>query len=201
VLEHLAGCPACSDQFRELARVRGAVGRLPAATPPARLSSVLRVVASQERSRLFARKHPFRSLAGQFHLWVENLMRPLAIPLAGGLISALVLFGMLMPTFAFQRNVSNDVQVALFTQPAVKDQNSFALPDEDFVVEVLVDGQGRMIDYAVTEGPSLGKNNELRSAIENKLLFMEFTPATAWGAPRFGKIRLSLHRSLLTVKG
>jgi hypothetical protein len=201
VLEHLAGCPACSDQFRELARVRGAVGRLPAATPPARLSSVLRVVASQERSRLLARKHPFRSLGGQFHLWVENLMRPLAIPLAGGLISALVLFGMLMPTFAFQRNVSNDVQVALFTQPAVKDQNSFALPDEDFVVEVLVDGQGRMIDYAVTEGPSLGKNNELRSAIENKLLFMEFTPATAWGAPRFGKIRLSLHRSLLTVKG
>jgi hypothetical protein len=158
-------------------------------------------MASQERSRLLARKHPFRRFAGQFHLWVENLMRPLAIPLAGGLISAMLLFSMLMPTFAFQRNLGNDVQVALFTEPTVKDQNPFALPDEDFVIEVLVDGQGRMIDYAVIQGPSLIKNNELRRAIENKLLFMEFTPATAWGAPRFGKILVSLHRSLDTVKG
>lgn len=201
MLEHLAGCPDCEVQFRELARVRDAVGKMPAVAPPARLSSVLRVMASQERSRLLARKHPFRRFAEQFHLWVENLMRPLAIPLAGGLISAMLLFSMLMPTFAFQRNLSNDVQVGLFTEPTVKDQNPFALPEEDFVVEILVDGQGRMIDYAVTQGPSLVKNNELRSAIENKLLFMEFTPATAWGAPRFGKIRLSLHRSLVTVKG
>lgn len=200
MLEHLAGCPACEVQFRELARVRHVVGQLPAVAPPAELGSVLRVMASQERSRLLARKHPFRCFAEQFHLWVENLMRPLAIPLAGGLVSAMLLFGMLMPTFAFQRNPSNDVQVALFTEPTVKDQNPFALPDADFVIEILVDGQGRMIDYSVIQGPSL-KNSELRRAIENKLLFMEFTPATAWGAPRFGKIRLSLHRSLDTVRG
>jgi hypothetical protein len=200
VLEHLAGCPDCEVQLGELARVRDAVGKLPAVAPPAHLSSVLRVMASQERSRLLARKHPFRHLAGQFHLWVENLMRPLAIPLAGGLVSAILLFGMLMPTFAFQRNLSNDVQVALFTEPAVKAQNPFALPDEDIVIEVTIDGQGRVIDYAVTQGPSLLKNHELRRAIENKLLFMEFTPATAFGAPRFGRMYLSFNRTLVTVK-
>jgi len=200
VLEHLAGCPDCEVQLGELARVRDAVGKLPAVAPPAHLSSVLRVMASQERSRLLARKHPFRHLAVQFHLWVENLMRPLAIPLAGGLVSAMLLFSMLMPTFAFQRNLSNDVQVALFTEPAVKAQNPFALPDEDIVIEVTIDGQGRVIDYAVTQGPSLLKNHELRRAIENKLLFMEFTPATAFGAPRFGKMYLSFNRTLVTVK-
>jgi hypothetical protein len=200
VLEHLADCPDCETQFGELARVRDAVARLPVVAPPAHLSSVLRVMASQERSRLLARRHPIRHFADRFHLWVENLMRPVAIPLAGGLISAMVLFSMLMPTFAFQHNLTNDVQVALFTEPTVKDQNPFALPNEDFVIEVLVDGQGRMIDYTVIQGPSL-KNAELRSAIENKLLFMEFTPATAWGAPTYGKIRLSLHRTLDTVRG
>ena len=200
MLEHLAGCPDCEVQLGELARVRDAVGKLPAVAPPAHLSSVLRVMASQERSRLLARKHPFRHLAGQFHLWAENLMRPVAIPLAGGLVSAMLLFGMLMPTFAFQRNLSNDVQVALFTEPAVKAQNPFALPDEDIVIEVTIDGQGRVIDYAVTQGPSLLKNHELRRAIENKLLFMEFTPATAFGAPRFGRMYLSFNRTLVTVK-
>jgi hypothetical protein len=164
------------------------------------LNSALRVMASRERTRRLARQHPFRESADRFRLWVDNLMRPLAIPLAGGLISAMLLFSMLMPSLASVRNFSNDVQVALFTEPAVKAQNPFALPDEDFVVEVIIDGQGRMIDYTITQGPSVVKNNELRRAIENKLLFMEFTPATAFGKPRFGKMYLSFNRTNITVK-
>jgi len=200
VSEHLAGCPECRLRTRGLAQVRAAVGSLPPAVPPPHLNSALRVMASRERTRRLARQHPFREFADRFRLWADNLMRPLAIPLAGGLISAMLLFSMLMPSLAFPHNSSNDVQVALFTQPAVKAQNPFALPDEDFVVEVIIDGQGRMIDYTITQGPSVVKNSELRRAIENKLLFMEFTTATAFGKPRFGKMYLSFNRTNITVK-
>ena len=200
VSEHLSACPECQLRTRELALVRNAVGSLPPAVPPAELTGALRVMASRERARLIARRHPLQQFAGRFHLWVDNLMRPLAIPLAGGLISAMLLFSMLMPSLASVRNFGNDVQVGLFTEPAVKAQNPFALPDEDFVVEVIIDGQGRMIDYTITQGPSVMKNSELRRAIENKLLFMEFTPATAFGAPRFGKMYLSFNRTNITVK-
>jgi hypothetical protein len=162
---------------------------------------MLRVMASQERNRRLAWMHPFQHFADRFHLWVENLMRPLALPLAGGLISALFLFGTIIPTFAFHRNFSvNDVPVALFTEPTVKAQNSLGLPDDDLVIEVILDGQGRVIDYTIIQGPSLASNSELRRAIENKLLFMEFTPATAFGVSMRGKLTLSFNRWNVTVK-
>lgn len=199
VLQHLSGCPDCTMQFERLTLVREAVGKLPVAVPPPHLTSMLSVMASQERKRRLVRMHPFRHYSDRFRLWLENLMRPLALPLAGGLISAMLLFGMLVPTFTFHRNLSsNDVPVALFTEPAVKAQNSLGLPDDDLVVEVMLDWQGRVIDYTIIQGPSL--NSEQRRAIENKLLFMEFTPATAFGVSTVGKLYLSFNRTNVTVK-
>lgn len=201
MLQHLTACTSCTTQFEQLARVREAVEQLPAAAPPPHLTSMLRVMASQERNRRLMRMHLFRHYSDRFHLWVENLMRPLALPLAGGLISAMLLFGTILPTFAFHRNFSsNDVPVALFTEPAVKSQNSLGLPDDDLVVEVILDGQGRVIDYTIIQGPSLASNSEIRRAIENKLLFMEFTPATAFGVNTLGKLYLSFSRTNVTVK-
>lgn len=201
VLQHLAACQGCTTRFEQLTRVHEAVGKLPVAAPPPHLTSMLRVMASQERNRRLVRMHPFQHFADRYHLWVENLMRPLALPLAGGLISAMLLFGTIIPTFAFHRNLSGaDVPVALFTEPTVKAQNSLGLPDDDLVVEVILDGQGRVIDYTIIQGPSLASNSELRRAIENKLLFMEFTPATAFGVSTRGKLYLSFSRTHVTVK-
>lgn len=202
MLRHLDGCPNCEVQFAQLLRVRDAVGKLSMAVPPAELTSALRVMASRERNRRVARNHPFRCLADRFHLWSDNLMRPLALPFAGGLVSAILLFSMLVPTFSFsfQRTFGADVPVSLFTEPAVKAQSPFGYPDEDCAVEVLVDGQGRMIDYTITQGPNLPKDSEARRAIENTLLYTEFTPATAFGQPRSGKMVLKFNRTNVNVK-
>ncbi len=172
------------------------------ATPPAHLSSMLRVMASRERNRRLARKHPFRHLVDRFHLYSDNLMRPLALPFAGGLVSAVLLFSMLVPSFSFsfQRTFGNDVPVALFTEPTVKIQSPFGYPDEDLAVEVLVDDQGRMIDYTITQGPDLPKDSEARRAVDNYLLYTEFTPATAFGQPRSGRTQVKFTRTAVHVK-
>ncbi len=128
-------------------------------------------------------------------------MRPVALPAAGGLLAAMLLFAMLMPTLALQaRRGAGDVPVALFTEPAVKAQTPFGFGDADIGVEVLVDGQGRMIDYTVTQSGSLAKDPDLRRRIENNLLFTTFTPATAFGLPTPGKIYLYFRRSEIDVK-
>jgi len=44
------------------------------------------------------------------------------------------------------------------------------------VVEVIIDGQGRMIDYTITQGPSVVKNNELRRLLR--------TSCFSWSSPR-----------------
>jgi hypothetical protein len=201
VLQHLDGCPSCKVQFQQLSRVRDAIGKLPVAVPPAHLNSALRVMASQERDRRLARIHPFRHIAVRFQLWADNLMRPLALPFAGGLLSAVLLFGMLVPTFSFSfQRFGDDVPVALFTAPTLKLQCPFSYPVEDMAVEVLVDGQGRVVDYTITEGPDLPMSSALRRAIESNLLYTQFTPATAFGQPRYGKAQVKFTRTDVTVK-
>jgi hypothetical protein len=128
-------------------------------------------------------------------------MRPVALPFAGGVISALLLFAILVPNIAFSRiSGARDVPTSLFTVAAVKSQAPFGFTEDDFVVEVLVDGQGRMMDYSVTDGQPFGQDLQLRRSIENNLLFTEFHPATAFGQPTWSKLFVSFNRSRITIK-
>ena len=80
--------------------VRRMVRELPTLAVPDYLQTKLKVTASRERSRAAAH----RTIAATFHTWADrmallygNLMRPLALPFAGGIVSAITLFGFLFP--------------------------------------------------------------------------------------------------------
>ncbi len=203
VLLHLAQCRDCTRTSEQLTRVRAALKGLPVRTPPEHLTSVLRVIASRERVRRMVRKSPASLLAyysERLTFWADNLMRPLALPFAGGLISAIVLFSMLVPSILFHRTHANDVPlVGLYSEPTVKAVAPFGFQDDDFVLEVKVDNQGRMVDYSITEGQCLIHNLELRRSIENNLLFTDFAPATAFGQPTFGRVFVTFRRSHIDV--
>ena len=71
------------------------VRHLPRLRPSEKLSLELRIMASKERARA-ARYRDLPSTMKHFRqrtrLYMDNLMRPLAVPAFGGLIAALVLF-------------------------------------------------------------------------------------------------------------
>ncbi len=206
VLYHLRRCPDCELRLARMAQLREALKRLPAARPPAYLDTALRAMASRERLRRMDRRGPVDRFLDSVHLWADNLMRPLALPFAGGLASALLLFSMLMPGIAASQRYggANDVPVALFTEPAVKWQMPFAYADdqdEAFVVEVITDPQGRMVDYTpITPGRQIAKDPALRRAIENSLLFTEFRPATQFGRPTYGRMYLSFRNYQINIR-
>lgn len=127
-------------------------------------------------------------------------MRPLAIPLAGGLASAVFLFGMVVPNVAtYQSFTGNDVPTALYTEATVKSTGPFTFGDDDIIVELTVDEQGRMVDYSFPS--KVSEDPELLRIIENNLLFTTFTPATTFGQPTAGKVRVSFSKSHIEVKG
>ncbi len=189
-----------------MAQLREALKRLPAAQPPEYLDTALRAMASRERVRRMDRRSPFDRYLDSIRLWADNLMRPLALPFAGGLAAALLLFSVLMPGIAASQRYggANDIPVALFTEPAVKWQMPFAYADdqeETFVVEVVIDGQGRMVDYTpITPGPQMTRDPALRRAIENSLLFTEFRPATQFGRPTYGRMYLSFRNYQINIR-
>ena len=183
-----------------------ALRSLPAREPQPELRTSLRVIASRERQRRLAR----RSLAStvglwrdRFELFSDNFLRSIALPAAGGLASAVVLFSMcVVPAYPLRAHTTADVPTVLTTQVAVKDiAPFFGGGDDDVVVDVTVDEQGRMIDYAVVAGASALANASMRRRLENVLLFTEFTPATSFGQPMSSKTRLWFRTSRIDVKG
>lgn len=181
------------------------LGALPGRVPPPSLGIVLRVIASQERQRRVAH----RSLASLFGAWLDRLelfhgqfVRSLAIPLAGGVFSAVILFSMfVVPAYPLRATMGDDVPTSLTTKVALKLTAPFAATDEDVVVDVRVDEQGRMIDYRIVSGSAALTSPLIRRRLENVLLFTEFTPATSFGQPMQAKMRLWFRSSRIDVRG
>jgi len=206
---HLDSCGECSQKLQQMRQVKSSLRRMPVRVPPAALKTQLRIVASRE----VVRQRTTASLPAMwsnwrttFRLWFENLMRPLAIPTAGGFVSAVVLFcllplGMVSPTLALSVANITDVPTVLYTDATVKGFRPSAFSDEDLVVELVIDDQGRIISYTIPDCPHMLESPALRRNIQNSLLFTQFTPATTFGQPMSGKLRLSFHNSKIDVKG
>lgn len=195
---HLEVCGDCATTHDRTARLRGALRSLPMASAPARLETELRILASKEvvrRRRMSSVSAFTQDWTDRLRLLVDNLMRPLALPFAGGLTSAMFMFALLIPSLNVLRSAANDTPSPLYTEASVDTMDDFASRskiNDDTVVEVQIDGQGHMVDYNVLEGKMTGE-------IGNLLLFATFTPATVFLQPTSGKV--VIRRSRIVVKG
>jgi hypothetical protein len=173
--------------------------QLPARMPPSGLRTSLRVLASKERQRIVAGQINWRD---RLNLWATNLMRPLALPLAGGIFSTVALFSICLgPMYAVRADDSSDIPTALTTEAAVKSTAPLAGSCGDVVVDVIVDGTGRMVDYKVVSGFNVLTSDQIRRSLENRLIFTTFEPVTQFGHAMSGKLRLYFRNSEVDVKG
>jgi predicted thioesterase len=173
--------------------------------PSAQLRTSLRVLASRERQRRLERQN-FRTLWNSWQdrtqLFFDNVIRSVALPFAGGVCSTLVLFSMfVVPAYPLLTRGVADVPTVLSTPVSVKHIAPFSVGDTDVVVDVVVDEQGRMLDYAVVAGSSVLANPQMRRRLENAIEFSNFTPATTFGQPMVSKMRLWFRSSRIDVRG
>lgn len=203
--QHMADCGACAREWERTRRIREALRSLPRRNPPPDLTVRLRVAASRACAESAGGQSRWSHWRDRLHVYASNLMRPLALPLAGGLCSAVVMFSALVPTFTSTYAMSKtsapwDVPTMLTTEPMVKYTAPVAFGDTDAVVDLKIDEHGRIVSYNIVSAP--GQNSErLRRIIENNLLFMGFWPATAFGMPVAGTIRVSFGSSHVEVRG
>lgn len=205
---HLENCRACAASAERLFELRGALRTLPRLTPPSELNTSLRVLASRERVRRFS-----RTGAGAFvnywtsraRLWADDMLRPVALPIAGGLISALILFGVLAPTLFYAPPASasiSDIPIWLSTEASFASMGPYGFADDDIVVvDLTLDPQGRMMDYSTPTGQAWVNDPKIRRAVENALLFTKFTPGTTFGQPAAARVRITFRRSEIDVRG
>jgi hypothetical protein len=192
------------EEDRELCAALRALPR----RSPAGLTTSLRVIASRERQRRLAAQRGWWNrlidFSDRVSLRASNLMGPLVVPFTGGVFSAVVLFGIMLSTYPVHANTESgfDVPTMLTTEATVKGTGPICTGDDDtVVVDISLDGQGRMVDYTIVSGAAVLQNSALRRRLENMLLFTEFVPATAFGKPTTSRLRLPLLSSRVEVKG
>jgi len=193
------------DNLRNADSIGDSLRSLSVKVPPEELRTSLRVMASRDRQR----RLEHRNLAAIWNTWrentqlfLDNVVWSLALPFAGGVFSTVVLFSMfVVPAYPLLSNSIGDVPTVLNTPVSVKSMAPFSVGDTDVVVDVTVDEQGRMLDYAIVAGASVLANPQMRRRLENALVFSNFTPATTFGQPMISKMRLWFHSSRIDVRG
>ena len=203
---HLSCCAHCSERVREYCAIRGSMRSLPARRPSRNLVTKLQILASREGARRRKRidwSHAASDWYAGLRLSMHNMMRPLALPIAGGLFSTAALFAMLMPDLAHEVHpVHNDIETSVFTQATVKLISPIdVVSDNDITVDLTVGENGRMLEYRVIGGENLLRDESIRRKLESNLMYGLFNPATQFGQPVAGKLRVTFRSSTIDIKG
>ena len=214
VLAHIGSCRDCSAYLDTQLTMRTALRGLSRPQVPPELTARLSVVASHERERRLARvsvSARLRALNSRVQLMFDNLMRPLAFPFAGGLVSSIMIFGLLVPSLTFQHAFADQVlytsadgEVVVLgadgsymrapdNENAPRIQRADAIvPETANVVELTIDQSGRVTDWTVDRG-------ELTQDLTNIIMFGQFSPATNLGVPIPSKLKAFQIRNVQTA--
>ena len=190
ISEHLEGCGACHNGYLSLQRTQALLSSLAPRKAPKDLPLRLKIAIQQERAR-----SPIRILQ-YLGLRFEHAINSFMLPATAGLVSAVVMFGVLIGFFALPE-VANDVPTSLYTPPRLA-AGPFAIEgiDSPVLIEASVDSSGRVQDYRILSGHD---SDAMRLKIDNALIFTTFQPARAFGQPASGHVVLALWT--MNVKG
>jgi hypothetical protein len=197
---HLSACRDCQFHGAEVRSLRSGLRHLPLVHVPPILATRLQILASRERARLLARRD-LDALLGELKslakLFFDNLLKPFAVPAAGGILASFLCFGLLVDTLQFVPDWQNDIPLGLFTDVMIDEPSPFSCNGSDVMVQLTVDSGGQVTDYALPQDRD-PLPDELME-IGNLVRFTSFTPAKRFGQPISSK-RLFLIRHI-SIKG
>jgi hypothetical protein len=193
VLAHMKSCRACSAHYEAMQNLRSALLSVDAPAMPANLRQKLQVLASHECARRVSRltmAARVNHLRDRMHLLFDNIMRPFGLPVASGLLSAVLLFALLVPSLSFARRGGADGPTDLVTYPQIRDAGARGYvpeiedressePEYETVLELTISPEGRVWNWKVVQGT-------LTPELKQMILLSKFEPATLFGQHAWG---------------
>ncbi len=190
--QHLSHSPELYDEYeeRESADSLDALMRhLSDVQPPAHLGTRIRLAVSREFS-------PSSWTRWRIHL--DNLMRPLAVPAAGGVLAAVMSFVTLMGSVGITpRMFAEDVPLAFFDKafvanPEMSMPTPFSSVTEETLVLAFIDGEGSVYDFRVISNDGKRLNAKQTAELASALVTTRFEPAMNFGRPVPGTMLITL---------
>jgi hypothetical protein len=189
VAEHLTTCESCSSYFDQVVLIRTTMGQMSHPAVPAQLQTELKVIASRERAEVLrTRGSRVRVVWERWKFSLNELMRPLALPATGGLLSSIALFGLFVLTFGTTAATSSyDIPLC-----GMETSEATLVPIElrthSVTLNMSFDSSGRIGDYNIAnEG---GGYNTAVQAHLAAITVPEFSTVFAVARPISGDIQI-----------
>lgn len=198
VTRHVEQCSDCEREYIAMQCTQQLLASLGTKKAPADLALKLRLAISREAAE--ARRPRFEGVLVR----LSNALNAFMVPATAGLVSAVLIFGLLLGFFALPAELradSGDVPLMLYTGPELE-QSAFGttlgnMGDDAVVVKAYVDANGRVEDYLIVSQPDDAQ--AVLPQLKNLLIFTTFRPALSMGRPTTGTAILSF--SKISVKG
>ncbi len=194
IAAHLEECVECTSEYQSWRRTQTLLTSMGRKKAPADLALRLRLAIQHERARASA--HRLENIVTR----LEHALNTFMLPATAGLVSAVIIFGLLIGFLALPRlNAQNDVPTALYMPPRLTSAPYGLIGiNQPVVLEAYVNAEGRVEDYRILSGPS-GDSSSLRVQVDNALIFATFEPAREFGLPAAGKVVLSFDKKNLGI--
>lgn len=203
---HLEACGDCREELESFRRLAVCLANVQPVNAPVDLAWRIRVQASQARTFMGRAKHSWSRAALVF----ENIFRPLAVPATGGIVTALVVFALVVQNVLVGVPVGfvpNDLPLNLVQPAQLESLAPFALPgivatggkadSGGLVLEATLNAHGDVVSYKILSGPT---DVAVRRQLDQILLFSRFRPRLNFGRPTDGG-RVWLGFSEVRVRG
>lgn len=195
---HIEECSRCAREYVAMRRTQLLLANLGPKKAPVDLALKLRVAISREAA------HKRHSRFEGVLVRLENALNAFMVPATAGLVSAVLIFGLLLGFIALPGQLqaaSGDVPLMLYTAPQLE-QSVFgtslgSIGEDSVVIEAYVDANGRVEDYRILSQSEDAK--AMLPQVKNLLIFTTFRPALSMGRPTAGRAVISF--SKISVKG
>lgn len=205
VRAHLNDCSSCRADLEAYNRLGRVMAAAVPVTPPSDLATRIRVRASRAQFHGASRR-----LWGRVAVFFDNILRPLAVPATGGLLTAAFAFVFLVQSLIVgipMGNIPNDLPTNLVQPAQLESLAPFPVPgiigggngsgSGVLTVEATLNAQGNVAGYQILSGPT---DATVRHQIDEILIFSRFQPELTFGRPTAGG-RVVISFSEVRVRG
>jgi hypothetical protein len=189
---HLDSCDDCRKDLNDYRLLVKRLANLERVAAPPDLALKIRMQASFGRSRWL----PLTQWWSRVVMVFRNILEPLAVPAAGGIVTALAVFVLLvqnvMVGVPMGGIVPDDLPLNLVQPAQLESLAPFAVPgiaesnqpgSGPLLLEATLNAHGEVLFYEIISGPS---DVAVKHQIDQVLMFSHFRPQIGFGRPMDG---------------
>ena len=205
VRDHVAECRECFGEVENYSRLSHCLAGIAPVAPPPDLAPRIRLQAARVQARVSILQRIWSRVVFTF----DNILRPIAVPATGGVLTALVAFVLIVQNILvgipMGGIVPNDLAMNIVQPARIESLADFQMPgmiagpvsSGALTIDATLNTEGQVVSYKILAGPD---DTATHHQLDQVMMFSRFTPGSSFGYPTSGS-HIMISFSEIRVRG